>query len=293
MNEEHLCPVCSGPTLFVGSHKGILGSRKFFFRHCNLCHFSYVENYRIDYDNIYSEDYYHGFGADPTVDYIYEIQNISKNIRNYEWKGILSIYKDLCPKGGRWLDYGCGLGGLVRFALGENINITGFEEGWAADKCRSLGIPMLYSSDLANHTEEFDFISAIEVLEHIPKPINTFLQIRKLLKPGGILFITTGNARPWRGKLLNWDYTKVPDIHVSFYEPETLAKCMTITGFQPKSLGFLNKGFVDIIKFKVLKALCIKNQSKLIDVLPWSAIAKLIDIRFQISKQPYGVAIAD
>jgi SAM-dependent methyltransferase len=183
-------------------------------------------------------------------------------------------------------------GGVVKYAIDAGIDATGFEEGWAADMGRLSGIPILCQSELDNYAGSFDFISAIEVLEHIPRPVEALLQIRKLLKPGGILFITTGNAQPWRQKLLDWGYTKCPDVHVSFYEPETLARCMKMTGFQSKEFRSLN-GFVDIIKFKVLKTLRIKNQSKLIDALPWGLIAKLVDARHKVSKQPYGIAIED
>jgi len=275
MNKEHLCPVCSGPTVFRGSKTGYMDGRKFLIRHCELCHFSYVENYRTDLENIYNENYYHGAGADPTVDYVYELENFSKTIRNYEWQGIYSIYKDLCPTNGRWLDYGSGSGGLVKFAIENGVDAMGFERGSIA------GL-----EDLAG---KFDFISAIEVLEHIPKPVEVLMQIRKLLKPAGVLFVTTGNAQPWRNNLLAWDYTKYLDAHVSFYEPETLARCMRMSGFTPREFSSF-KGFDDIIKFKVLKTLKIKDRSRLIDLLPWGVMTKFVDLRYKISRQPYGVA---
>ena len=244
MNKEHFCPVCSNPTSFLGSQTGRLDSREFLIRHCGLCHFSYVENHRTDFENIYNEDYYRGVGADPMVDYMYELQNTSKTIRNYEWQGIYSIYKELCPSGGRWLDYGCGGGGLVKFAIERGIDAIGFEENLVLDMGAFSTTPILRKSEIEVYAGSFDFISAIEVLEHISRPVDTLLRIRKLLKPGGILFLTTGNAQPWRQNLLSWGYTKCPDVHISFYEPETLARCMRAAGFCPKKftcLGMFKK----------------------------------------------------
>ena len=278
------------PTVFLGRQMGTLDNRQFSVRQCSLCHFSYVENYRTDFQNIYDENYYRGFGADRMVDYVYELENASKTIRNYEWKGVCSIYHELCPNGGYWLDYGCGMGGLVNFAIESGIEIIGFEEGWAADAGKFWGTPIIGSSEIEKYTRHFSFISAIEVIEHIPNPLDALLKIRSLLKPGGILFITTGNAEPWRNNLLAWDYTKCPEVHVSFYEPETLSKCMRMTGFQPRKFKFFS-GFSDIIKFKCLKAFRVKKMSKLIDILPWSIISKLVDARYKVSSQPYGVAI--
>ena len=180
----------------------------------------------------------------------------------------------------------------MRFAREHGIDASGFEEGWAAGAGRSAGVPILRSSELDDRAGGYDFITAIEVLEHVPNPIDVLLRIRKLLKPGGIVFITTGNARPWRRKLLSWDYAQCPDVHISFYEPDTLARCMTLTGFHPKESRSL-ASWSDIIKYKVLKTLRIRNRSYFIDVLPWGVITRLVDARYGVSRQPYGVAIED
>ena len=292
MNSDHCCPVCSSPTLLLGSQAGRLDGRLFSMRQCRSCRFSYVEDYRTDFDNIYNEDYYRGAGADRSIDYVYELQNSSRTIRHYEWKGICAAFNELCPGGGRWLDYGCGVGGLVKFAIETGLDATGFEEGWGAGIGRLAGVPILRSSELEDYAGSFDFISAIEVLEHVPKPIDVLRHMRKLLRPGGVLFITTGNAQPWRQKLLSWNYAKCPDVHISFYEPDTLARCMTLTGFHPKESRSL-ASWSDIIKFKVLKTLRIKNKNSFIDIFPWGVVARLVDARYGVSKQPYGVAIDD
>ena len=77
---------------------------------------------------------------------------------------------------------------------------------------------------------------------------------RKLLKPSGIFFRTTGNSGPFSNRLLRWSYYVVPEVHISFFELRTLALCLTKTGFEPDHPGLV-AGFEDIIQFKVLKAL--------------------------------------
>lgn len=287
---ERSCPICSQKALYVGKRSGNLDSREFRYFHCASCRFSFVGDPRQDYAEIYSEAYYKGHGADRLVDYVYELENPDRTVRNYEWQGVLTIFKELCPQGGKWLDFGCGAGGLVRFARTHGMDAVGFEEGWGANAARGVGIPVLRANELEEYVGHFDFVTAIEVFEHIADPISAFQQIRKLLKPGGKLFLTTGNARPWRERLLDWSYTSVPEVHISFYEPETLSYAMNAAGLKSQPGEFFH-GFSDIIKFKVLKTLKFKNKSLAADLLPWSLLTKIVDAKYQTSAQPYGVAI--
>lgn len=256
-----------------------------------MCRFSFISAPRTDFDNVYNFSYYEGKGADPYVNYIEELENPSSSIRNYEWMGIVNIYKSLAIHNGKWLDFGCGIGGLVKFAKSKDINIVGFEDSpvalWAKQE---YNIPILNSHDLPSLYHQFDFISAIEVLEHSIDPIHTLQMIRSLLKPNGILFLTTGNAKPWRHCLLDWKYTEIPDIHISFFEPGTLEIAFEKSNLKPAYLPF-NKTYVNIIKFKILKNLKIKHNNSLFNLLPWQAITKMADLQHQVSKQPYGIAI--
>ncbi|CNK28025.1 3-demethylubiquinone-9 3-methyltransferase [Yersinia mollaretii] len=290
MIKKHTCKICGSIVQPIGSRNGKLDGRTYEFVQCNNCHFSFVANFREDYTEIYNENYYAGCGADPMVDYINEYKNSLITIRNYEWQGGVKIYQELCPENGKWLDFGCGSGGLVRYAKNRGIDIVGFDEGWAASLGREDGTQILTASELSETEGMFDFCSAIEVFEHIADPLAAFRQIRRVLKPGGILFLTTGNAKPWRSNLLNWGYTSCPDVHISFYEPETLELCMRESGFLPKRIDNFDL-YSDIIKFKILKNIGLKNKKLLIDALPWRIISKMVDLRYQVSAQPYGVAI--
>jgi SAM-dependent methyltransferase len=178
---------------------------------------------------------------------------------------------------------------LVRSASDAGIDAYGFDDGWAASLGREGGTRILDDTALEIYAGTFDFVSAIEVLEHVSDPLAALRKIRRLLKPNGILFVTTGNARPWRDNPLAWSYTSIPDVHVSFYEPETLETCLRKCGFRTDNFPS-SKLFVDIIKFKILKTLRLKDRHWLIDVLPWKMIAAVVDKRHQVSRHPYGVA---
>ena len=53
--------------------------------------------------------------------------------------------------------------------------------------------------DVAN--ESFDSISALEIIEHLENPRHVFREIYRLLKPNGILIMSTPNNESWRAIL--------------------------------------------------------------------------------------------
>jgi SAM-dependent methyltransferase len=163
---------------------------------------------------------------------------------------------------------------------------VGFEEGWIRTKVAALGIPLVDKESLGRSRGTFDIVTAIEVLEHVENPLAILAEIRRVLKPGGVFFCTTGNARPFRGRLLEWRYI-IPEVHLSFFEPDTLAYALRLSGLQPEFKGFL-PGFVDIIRFKILKNLWVHRASLWEQLLPWGVLARLANLRLQISAHPIG-----
>jgi SAM-dependent methyltransferase len=273
----------------VGTRYSPFSHRKFSFDRCLKCRFTFVSNPRTDFDVLYDEDYYSGRGADPAVDYIGEVENPRRTIRRYEWRGIIEIVSGLTDLGPatRWLDYGCGTGGLVRYAHAYGIpGAIGFEEGWNSKRLSDRGIPHLTPQSIDSTAGAFDVITAIEVLEHLVDPIHELTRIRRLLKPGGVLFVTTGNARPHRDRFLDWSYV-VPDVHVSYFDPDNLALAMKKAGLAPSFPGYV-AGWDNVIRFKVLKNLRPLWLRKLERVVPWAIAARIVDRRLGVSAHPVG-----
>jgi SAM-dependent methyltransferase len=256
--------------------------------HCRACRHSFVVDPWTAFDRIYSEAYYRGEGADPYIDYVFELEHPSRTVRRYEWRGLIRAVSNIVPlsAGTRWLDFGCGNGGLVRAAREAQIDAVGYETGWITASAKKAGIPLLGRGDLAPAGSLFDVVTAIEVIEHAIDPIEMLETIRHLLKPGGVVFMTTGNARPFRGRLGTWRYV-IPEIHVSFFEPQTLATALARTGLTPSFPGFV-PGFDQIIRYKVLKNLGVREPQLWERLLPWSLLARAIDARLALSAHPVG-----
>lgn len=285
------CKICGVEASFVGSKQGKHRREAFNLYQCRNCGFAFIGNPWLDYKEIYSEAYYRGQGADPLVDYVFELEHPEATVRQHEWNGIVEAVRNFMPlqPQTRWLDFGCGNGGLVRYCR-SNVGclIWGYEHGWIRDVAADSGIPFLSDAELESQKGSFDIVTAIEVLEHLSNPLEQLKQIRSLLRPGGLFFFTTGNLAPQRENPLSWSYL-VPEIHISFYEPKTLEKALQKTGFRAASHGF-SPGFEEIIRFKILKNLRFRHKARWQALLPWGMLTRMADSRFGVTAHPVGWA---
>lgn len=286
------CRICSGSLLErIGTKRGYFAQRDFELLRCRTCGYAFVPDPWLDHEAIYSEDYYCGRGADPWVDYVSEWEHPSAAVRQYEWRGVLRLVESLrtLSRETTWLDFGAGLGSLVRYVRERrDVSIFGYEPGSAVPSS-SGKVPYLSSGELDSGGHSFDVVTAIEVLEHTAEPLLELSRIRSFLKPGGLFFYTTGNAEAHRNALLSWSYF-VPEIHISLYEPRTLALALERSGFRPEFRGFL-PGFTDIIRFKVLKNLRIRHVAWWERAVPWQVVARLTDKRLAITAHPIAWAV--
>lgn len=288
VTEVPRCRLCGGDAEAVGVKDSAFGGRRFEIRQCGSCHFGCVDQPRMDFDALYDDAYYRGQGADPLVDYAAEMEDPS-TFRRYEWRGISRIVHALYPvtHDVQWLDLGSGLGGLVRYLRASGLEHTvGSEDGYARGRAVDAGIPCLSSAELAETASVFDVITSIEVLEHVIDPMSFLGEVERLLKPGGVFFFTTGNARRYRGRLCDWAYV-IPDVHVSFYEPSTIERALGEAGLVAEYHGFL-AGHDDVIKYKTLKNLP-RSLARIVERAPgWSVATRAIDRRFGVSAFPVG-----
>lgn len=288
------CRVCGTESHEIGQKAGHFARVPFPLFRCPECRFAFVDPPWPGLCDAYNEAYYRGDGADPAVDYLFELESPRLTVRSYEWTGLTGIIgclASLNPQT-RWLDYGCGNGGLVRHLRQHGVaDAVGFESGWIAGHSRKLGIPILTESEISGHFGKFDVITMIEVIEHVLDPVEVLRHARRLLKPNGILYLTTGNARPYRDRLLTWRYV-LPEIHLSYFEPYTLEAALIRAGFRP-AYRIRPRGYTSMIRFKILKNLGIRKRSLLERAVPWKLVSYLADLRYQITYHPYGIALPE
>jgi SAM-dependent methyltransferase len=284
------CRICGATTHPLGTRHGTYSGRDYTLWRCERCRYAFVGDPWTDFAAIYDDAYYLGRGADPLVDYQSELDEPDRTVRIYEWRGVTRLAERLQGdlSGLRWLDFGAGNGGLVRYVRGHTTaDAEGYENGAIAAQAQARGIPM--HGRLEDLEGGYDLVTAIEVLEHVLDPVAELRRIRSLMRPGGLLLLTTGNAEPFADALTEWSYV-IPEIHVSFFEPATLRLALSEAGFRPASMP-ASSGFDDVLKFKVLKNLGIRRRSAATDLLPARPVAALADHRRRLRAHPIGWAV--
>ncbi len=101
------------------------------------------------------------------------------------------------------LDVGCGGGILAESMARRGAQVSGID---LADKALQVarkhahdhGVPMLYASssaeDWANtHAAQYDVVTCMEMLEHVPDPDAVVAACSAMVKPGGWVFFSTIN----------------------------------------------------------------------------------------------------
>lgn len=104
------------------------------------------------------------------------------------------------------LDIGCGGGILAESMATKGAHVTGIdlaERSLKVARLHSLetGIKVHYqhisAEDMAAaHPAQFDVVTCMEMLEHVPNPASIIHACSKLVKPGGWVFFSTLNRNP-------------------------------------------------------------------------------------------------
>lgn len=141
--------------------------------------------------------------------------------------------KQIAPykSSGKVLDIGCGPGYFLTAAqkLGYDVHgldpsdyiVTQARKTWG-DRVQ-LGL-----IESANYQpESFDLVVAFDTFEHIYDPKKFLAAIHRVLKPGGVLAITTPDPTSLLAKVTgkNWVSFKLPE-HIFYWSPDTIRKIL-------------------------------------------------------------------
>ena len=139
----------------------------------------------------------------------------------------------------RLLDIGCSSGALLTTARQHGMDAEGVEPAErAARAAKAAGFNVVHGTlaDAAYPAARFQAATMMEVIEHLTQPSDLLREIWRVLEPGGILVVGTGNTASWTVRCMRggWGYFQVSRNggHISFFTPGSLARLAARCGFR-------------------------------------------------------------
>lgn len=176
------------------------------------------------------------FGADGNDGYYMDHEsNLANSRLKLEW-----VRRDLAP-GARLLDAGSNFGHFLTVAQ-EHYDATGFDlspaaVAWSKQQfgVRST-VASVYNTGLPEGS--FDGVTSWDVVEHLADPAAALDQLRRLLRLGGRLFLSTPDAGSLTARVMGrrWHYLD-PVQHITVFSRDNLARLLKQAGFSILRMG--------------------------------------------------------
>lgn len=279
--EVQPCPVCgaSSESKFVFDKAGDgRGNDKISLYRCGACKTVYLGKYNESYD----DDLYAYYQK-------YQGRKKEELYNPLTRESYIKVLRLLSSHGGgvSILDVGCGNGDFVDAALDGGYKAEGIELAQpAVDIARGYGLPVtkldFFSSEIQESSR--DVVTMFEVIEHLPDPVAFLRRAEVVVKPGGLIYITTPNFNSLDRRVLGSQWNAIHREHLSYFTPSTLlAAIRNNTTLELLHLETRNISEELISDFKNrIKRLSYRNSGGL--VIDKSAHAKPIDLRIKIEK---------
>lgn len=188
---------------------------------------------------LYEEHYNFGGERDTTYTRIRDWFHASSVYRLW-----LSLDGDISFHGekgsGRLLDVGCNEGRGLKIYRRNGFEAEGLElNKRAADVARKDGFAVhTCPLEAFQPSDVYDVVVLSNVLEHSLNPPEMLAHVRRVLKPGGQLWISCPNSRSWQRSIFRrgWANWHVP-FHIVHFSTATLKKILFDSGFAEVEIG--------------------------------------------------------
>jgi len=139
------------------------------------------------------------------------------------------------PNGRPLLDVGCYTGVFVEIAARHGWDAWGVEPSyWAVKQAQARGLRVvqgtLETADLPETA--FDVVTMWDVIEHMADPFGALRQVRRLLRPGGLVVVHTIDIDSLFARLMGSRWPWLMEMHVYYFSRRTLRAMLEKCGFR-------------------------------------------------------------
>lgn len=156
------------------------------------------------------------------------------------------------PAAIRLLDVGCSSGAFLLSARKLGYAAEGVEPSAdAAQTARDAGLKVFtgYLEQARFPDAAFDAITLIEIVEHLRDALGLMQECARILKPGGVVLVTTPNAHSWTARAMGsrWAGFNLNAMggHISFFNPHSIAMLAARSGLRVHHLETRNVRFFE------------------------------------------------
>jgi 2-polyprenyl-3-methyl-5-hydroxy-6-metoxy-1,4-benzoquinol methylase len=179
------------------------------------------------------------------------------------------------------LDIGCAQGFFLFNASKAGYITKGIEISQdAAEYAKNefgLDVEAKPFEELQFPENHFDVVTLWQVLEHVPYPLMILKEVHRILKPGGLLVVSTPNIEAIPAKILRKRWWDIKRLHINQFTTKTLTDILRNAGFRNIS-SVSYRGFVSlsILLTMMLKYLDIYERLKVL-FKPDSILGKILN----------------
>jgi 2-polyprenyl-3-methyl-5-hydroxy-6-metoxy-1,4-benzoquinol methylase len=183
---------------------------------CLECKGIFLGNYNLEYEEEMYEYYkqYQGKSA----------EDLFNPLTALSYHKVLDLFTEN-TSGKSILDVGCGKGDFVHAGVKEGWNVEGIELSQeAVDIAQKFLLPVtkldFFSSEI--RPASYDVVTMFEVLEHLPDPVNYIVRAAEIVKPGGLIYLTTPNYNSFDRRLQGISWPVIHREHLTYFTPQLL-----------------------------------------------------------------------